>query len=314
MGYQGECPGMKEMAMYEFEAANQPVKTNTTYQSSEVPAVEREFTAVVLAGTRCTTDPVAAIFGGQYKALVPICGKPMVQRVVDSLVQSSAVKRVVIVFDDAAKLKETCPSIQTAYDVPVEVIPCRDSICGSVGGALESAGGEWPFLVTTADHALLTPAMVDRFCAEAIEGGSLSVGFVEKKYLDAAHPSSKRTYLPFRETQLSGANLFAFTNEGAVPVLDFWRQIEMKRKKPWQLFKAFGYRNLLGLLFKRYTVDEAFERASAVLGVEARAVRLPFAEAAIDVDTPRDYHQVTQILKDRRAALRAFEGPLQAAS
>ncbi len=147
-----------------------------------------------------------------------------------------------------------------------------------------------------------------------MQGGALSVGFVEKKYLDAAHPGSKRTYLPFRETQLSGANLFAFTNAGAVPVLNFWRQIEMKRKKPWQLFKAFGYRNLFGLLFKRYTVDEAFERASAVLGVEARAVRLPFAEAAIDVDTPKDYHQVTQILKERRATPGAFEGTLQAVS
>ncbi|WP_286831427.1 MULTISPECIES: nucleotidyltransferase family protein [Kordiimonas] len=305
---------MKEMAMYEFEAAHQPNHSNTLNRLSEMSAVERRFTAVVLAGTRSNTDPVASIFGGQYKALVPICGKPMVERVVDSLVRSRSVKRVVIVFDDAAQLEECCPDIRAGYDVPVEVIPCRDTICCSVGSALESAGGEWPFLVTTADHALLTSAMVDRFCTEAMEGGALSVGFVEKKHLDAEHPGSKRTYLPFRETQLSGANLFAFTNSGALPVLDFWRQIEMKRKKPWQLFKAFGYRNLLGLLFKRYTVDEAFGRASAVLGVEARAVRLPFAEAAIDVDTPKDYHQVTQILKDRMDALGTFETRLQPVS
>ncbi|MFC4347622.1 NTP transferase domain-containing protein [Kordiimonas lipolytica] len=305
---------MKEMAMYEFAAAHQPNHSNTLTRLSEATASERSFAAVVLAGARCSNDPVASIFGGQYKALVPICGKPMVERVIDALASSNSVKRVVVVFDDAEVLHKSCPNIGENYNIPVEVIPCRESICRSVAGALESTGDEWPFLVTTADHALLTPAMVDRFCSEALNGGSLSVGFVEKKHLDAEHPGSKRTYLPFRETQLSGANLFAFTNKGALPVLDFWRQIEMKRKKPWQLFKAFGYRNLLGLLFKRYTVDEAFARASTVLGVEASAVRLPFAEAAIDVDTPKDYHQVTQILQDRTDALHSFEAQLQPVS
>lgn len=306
---------MKDLAMYEFEAAHQPFQGHKSEYPVDRISAERRYTAVVLAGTRSNNDPVASIFGGHYKALVPICGKPMIERVVDALALSVSVKRIVIVFDDEEMLLEACPTLQDQdSDVPVEVVPCGATICCSVADALEAAGGEWPFLVTTADHALLTPAMVDRFCSEAEQGGSLSVGFVEKKHLDEAHPGSKRTYLPFRETQLSGANLFAFTNEGALPVLDFWRSIETKRKKPWQLFKAFGYRNLLGLLFKRYTVDEAFERASAVLGVKAGAVRLPYAEAAIDVDTPKDYHQVTQIIEDRRARVRDFEPQLQPVS
>lgn len=294
---------MKDLAMYEYEANRLPGFDSRQGSGHTAEAQDRRFTAVVLAGTRTINDPVASIFDKQYKALVPICGKPMILRVVEALAASSSVKKIVIVFDAPDQLRAACPAVgDIVGDVELEIVPCGDTICCSVAGAVEAAGASWPFLVTTADHALLTPAMVDRFCTDALEGGSLSVGFVEKKYLDEAHPGSKRTYLPFKETQLSGANLFAFTDAGAMPVLDFWRDIESKRKKPWQLFKAFGYRNLLGLLFKRYTVDEAFQRASSVLGVSAGAVRLPFAEAAIDVDTPKDYHQVTQIIEDRRAA------------
>ncbi|NVJ69348.1 MAG: NTP transferase domain-containing protein [Alphaproteobacteria bacterium] len=303
---------MKEMAMYEFEATPEPVSDIHPEIDAEEEGGAARYTAVVLAGSRSNSDPVASAFGSRHKALVPICGTPMIARVVKALRGAQSVKRIVIVFDDEQELFEACPQFQSnECDTRVDVVPCSGSICGSVASALDACGEEWPFLVTTADHALLTSTMVDRFCFGVNQGAKLAVGFVERKYIDAAHPGSKRTYLPFRETQLSGANLFAFTDEGALPVLDFWRQIEMKRKKPWQLFRAFGYRNLFGLLMKRFTVDEAFERASKVLGVKACAVRLPFAEAAIDVDTPKDYEQVTQILEGRISGTVQPENPLQ---
>lgn len=299
---------MKDLAMYEYEANQLPDFECTQGLDTTKDDSQRQFTAVILAGTRSSHDPVASIFDKEFKALVPICGKPMIMRVVEALASSSSVKKIVVVFDAPEQLRAACPDLTDRIgEVALDVVPCGDTICCSVASAVKAAEASWPYLVTTADHALLTPAIVDKFCSDALLGGSLSVGFVEKKYLDEAHPGSKRTYLPFKETQLSGANLFAFTDAGAMPVLDFWRDIEGKRKKPWQLFKSFGYRNLLGLLFKRYTVDEAFERASEVLGVRAVAVRLPFAEAAIDVDTPKDYHQVTQIIEDRRSEALVFE-------
>lgn len=306
---------MKEMAMYEFEATPEPVSEIQSENIAGVEAGASKFTAVVLAGSRSTGDPVATAYGSRHKALVPICGAPMIARVVDALKASQSVKRIVIVFDDQQELFNACPQFRNQEcQTPIDVVPCSGSICGSVASALKACGEGWPFLVTTADHALLTPMMVDRFCSGATDGAKLAVGFVERRYIEAAHPGSKRTYLPFRETQLSGANLFAFTDEGALPVLDFWRQIEMKRKKPWQLFRAFGYKNLVGLLMKRFTVDEAFDRASKVLGVQACAVRLPFAEAAIDVDTPKDYEQVSRILENRSQKIDELGKSLQTAS
>jgi len=298
---------MNEIAMFEFEAKTLPGWQNKVDQRTSEKRDRKDFTAIILAGTRRVDDPVAALIGGQYKALVPICGEVMVSRVAKALAFSGSVKRIVIVFDEPELLFDACPTLQEEVgDVDIEILPCADTICCSVGAAIKAANADWPYLVTTADHALLTPEMVNKFCADARAQRGLAVGFVERAYLEAAHPGSKRTYLPFKETQLSGANLFAFMSGEALPVLDFWRAIEQKRKKPWQLFKAFGYRNLFGLLFKRFTVDQAFERASRVLGVSANAVRLPFAEAAIDVDTALDYEQVSQILRLREQASPAF--------
>ncbi|PCI64505.1 MAG: MobA-like NTP transferase domain containing protein [Kordiimonadales bacterium] len=263
-----------------------------------------DFTAIVLAGSRSTNDPVASVFGARYKALVPICGKPMIERVVEALIGSSSVKRIVIVFECEKSLYASCPDFKTlAEQIDISVVACRDSICRSVSGAMEASGAEWPYLVTTADHALLTPQIVNEFCDNARGQSDMAIGLVEKKYLDEKHPNSKRTYLPFRETKLSGANLFAFMSPKTVKAIEFWGSIEQQRKKPWRLFAQFGFLNLVNLLLKRLTVDQAFEKASERLGLTVRAIRLPFAEAAIDVDSPKDFAQVTEILKNRAQVL-----------
>ncbi len=263
-----------------------------------------DFTAIVLAGSRSGNCPVASVFGEDYKALVPICGKPMISRVVAALSESRSVRKVIIVFDCETSLYTSCPEFENDNtEIEISVVSCGTSICDSVRKAIDSTKTEWPYLVTTADHALLTADIVDRFCDGARFNSELAVGLVEKKYLDEQHPNSKRTYLPFRETKLSGANLFAFMKPESETALSFWKTIEKQRKKPWKLFAAFGWKNVFGLVLKRFTVDEAFSRASDTLGVQVKAVRLPIAEAAIDVDSPKDYAQVTQILEKRVVAI-----------
>lgn len=258
------------------------------------------FTAIILAGKRSDTDPVASIFGHKYKALVPLAGRPMIAYALDALRASKSVGDIHIVFDGEDELFGTCGKLKTELDsAGVKVVATAKSICESVIKAIEETGGQFPYLVTTADHALLLPEVVDYFCNEAADLKGLGAGFVEEKYIKAMHPDSKRTYLPFRDTKLSGANLFAFMTPESVKVLEFWKNVESERKRPWKLFKAFGFFNLVGLMLRQLSVKGAFRRASKVLGVETVAVNLPFAEAAIDVDSPRDYMQVTKILEQR---------------
>src|SRR3546814_8255511 len=72
-----------------------------------------------------------------------------------------------------------------------------------------------------------------------------------------------------------------------------------QRKKPWRIAAVFGPVLLLGYLLRRFTLDEAMARISARLGVRVAAVKMPMAEAAIDVDKAEDLLLAEEILRKR---------------
>ncbi len=158
-------------------------------------------------------------------------------------------------------------------------------------------------LVTTADHALLTPEIVDHFarCADAT-GADLAVGVVAEELIRAAYPATTRTYLRFRDGGYSGANLFAFRAPAALRAAEFWVRAEAHRKQPWRLARAFGWTTLLLFALRRLRFDEALQRASRAIGCRIAGVALPFAQAAIDVDRPSDLELASSILEARERA------------
>jgi hypothetical protein len=112
----------------------------------------------------------------------------------------------------------------------------------------------------------------------------------------ARYPQSKRTYIGFRDERYSGSNLFALMSESALQLPQLWLRVEQQRKKPWRIAAVFGPVLLLGYLLRRFSLDDAMVRISARLGVRVAAVKMPFAEAPIDVDKPEDLELVEQIL------------------
>ena len=67
---------------------------------------------------------------------------------------------------------------------------------------------------------------------------------------------------------------------------------------PWRLVATFGLSSLLLFLLRRLDLAEAFARASEILDVDVRAIELPWAEAAVDVDKVSDWRLVNEILAD----------------
>jgi hypothetical protein len=59
---------------------------------------------------------------------------------------------------------------------------------------------------------------------------------------------------------------------------------ERFRKRPWRLVSTFGPLSLALFALRRLDIDRALERASRAIGARVAAIRLPFAEAAVDVD------------------------------
>lgn len=256
------------------------------------------FHAVVLAGDRGPDDPLLRHAGVSAKALLPLAGRPMVLRVLDALGASSAIRGVTLVGPGPSQLAD-CPALSALVAAGrLAWLPPQPSPSASALAALAGLAADRPVLLTTADHALLHAAWVDRFCAAArASGKDAVVGLTELAGVQAAFPQSRRTALRFRDGAFCGCNLFAFLNPAGRRAPAFWRQIEQRRKQPHRLASALGFGTLLKYLTHRLTLAEGLDRLSQRVGARLGAVLLDEPRAAIDVDSVADLELVRALLR-----------------
>ncbi|MCZ6605332.1 MAG: NTP transferase domain-containing protein [Alphaproteobacteria bacterium] len=257
--------------------------------------------AIVLAGDRDPEDPLAREAGKVSKSLVPVAGVAMLERVVAALEASARIGRICIVHslaDPAADLPGLAGSFADGRLMSVAAGPTPSM---SVLNGVEALANRFPLLITTSDHALLRPEMVDHFVGQCLAGttgiADIAAGVTSEALIRRSYPASKRTYLKFKDGAYSGSNLFALGSQRGLEAVRLWRRAEGQRKRPWRVAGVFGPGLLVGYLLRRWTLDEAMAKVSARLGMAAKCVVMPFAEAAIDVDTRDDLKLVEAILR-----------------
>ncbi|QIK96778.1 NTP transferase domain-containing protein [Sphingomonas sp. HDW15A] len=251
-----------------------------------------QYTALLLAGVRPGGDPFAEQHGVPAKALIPVAGEPMIARPVRALLESPQIGAVRILTQRPDLLGEAVPC-----DARVTFGTSGATIAATLEDILADPATTFPLLVTTADHALLTPAMIGDFCEQAA-GADIAVGVVERKALMARLPHSIRTWIALKGGAYSGANLFALGSPASARAVALWREVEQDRKKGWKLLAALGLPGLLGLLRLR-RLDQVITAIGRRLGIEARAVVIDDALAAVDVDKPADLALAEAIIQGR---------------
>ena len=250
--------------------------------------------ALVLAAGRGPGDPLAGAYGVANKCAIPVGGVPMLRRVHDALAASGLFNRIAVSIDDEA-------AARAVLGRSARVLASATSAPASVLAAVASGALQYPVLITTGDHALLTPRMLAHFCAASeTSGADFTVGLARAEIVLAAYPESVRTFFRLGSDRVSGCNLFALLNARGLRLLERWQYLEQARKKPWRLVAAFGPVALLRFALGRLSLDAAFATVSARLGLAVKPVIMPFAEAAIDVDKPADKDLAEKILGTRR--------------
>lgn len=262
--------------------------------AGESESADHSWTAIVLAGQRPGIDPVAAAFGERYKALVPVCGMSMLERVLRTLLDVPAIARVVVVAQNPDLLVRGSLAWAATHS-HVVLAESTGGISQSIAAVVGTPVAPWPVLVTTADHPLLTRAMVEAFLAQS-SGSDVAVAAVERRTVLSRYPDSRRTWLKFSDGAYSGANLFALRNPRTVPALELWTRAEKDRKQAIRLFWHFGPVLALRAITRTIGFAEALRRAGTNLHLSAKLVALDFAEAAIDVDKLDDHATVERIL------------------
>jgi len=257
--------------------------------------------ALVLAGRR-SADERSPGGSERHKALEPVDGVAMLERVVGALEATGRFASITVSSDDPSLVRATPALAASAERGVLRFAASGASPAASVAAFLASAGASGPVLATAADHALLQPRWVEHFleAAEA-SGADAVVALVEAGVFRREFPDARRTFIPLRGSAVSGANLFLFRPPRGAEVARFWVRAEAFRKRPWRMVATFGPLVLLRFLLHRLDLDGALAAAGRVIGARIAAVRMPFAESAIDVDTPEDLVLANRLLAARRA-------------
>jgi GTP:adenosylcobinamide-phosphate guanylyltransferase len=257
------------------------------------------FTAIIMAADRNPDDPVSRAAGVSCKALTPVGGIPMVLRVLNALEESLAVGPRLLC-GPPWPLLEQAPALKSGVDAgDYGWTASRNSPSASASAAMEQIQDSQPVLLTTADHTLLSSQIIDYFCGQACTADfDLMVALAPHELVATTYPGLQRTRLRFSDRDYCSCNLFAFMTPRSRAITGFWRRVESQRKQPWRMIGILGWWPVFKYLLGRLPLQEALARISDRLEMKIGVIILPFADAAVDVDTENDWRLVQQILAE----------------
>lgn len=271
--------------------------------SGKLNPTAQPFAAVVLAADRTGKDPITQHTGSACKAFAPVAGVPMIIRVLDTL-QACDLISTIVLCGPPESLHDQCPELkQRIASGQVTWLPNLDSPSRSADSGLDHIPLDTPVLLTTADHALLTPAIVRDFLQRAAATPcDAAVGAVSEQAITAAFPGCKRTIIRLRDGGFRGCNLYAFNPRGRA-LVGFWRQAEDLRKRPWRLIgKVLGFKAVFLYLFGLLTSQQGLAAVSEKSGVNIQVIMLDDARAGVDVDKVEDLMLAESMLSQQSSS------------
>ena len=258
------------------------------------------FTAIVLAADREAGNEVARAAGVRCKSLAPVNGIPMVFRVLEALRSSNCIGERILCGPPETIMAQEPELRDLVATGGVRWFENQATPSSSAYHILQQLPEETPVLLTTSDHALLSPPIIEHFCSQALASGcDVVAGAARHEVVTGAFPETHRTSYRLKEGAYCSCNLFAFLTPRARTAALFWRQVEKERKNPLRVIRVFGLTALIRYLWGGVTLAAAMDHVSQRLGFRVGVVVLPFPEAAVDVDSVRDWHFVRRIAGEK---------------
>ena len=214
----------------------------------------------------------------------------MLLRPLRALLDCPSIDRIRVLTQNVAEIGAVVPDYQL-----IALESSSGTIASTVSRILADTATTYPILITTADHALLTGAMIVEFQNRAA-GSDLAIAVVEKENLSSRLPQSHRTWIGFKGGSYSGANLFAIGSPKAAAAISLWASVEQDRKKGWRMLLTLGPALFLGAVLRLRTLDQSLAQISRKLEISLTAVVMDDPLAAVDVDKPSDLTLVEAII------------------
>lgn len=256
------------------------------------------YTGLVLAASRGNLDPLAQAGGVSHKCFIDIAGQPMIRRVVESVIQSERIGRLLVAIeaesiDEARSILADVEGAET-----IEYVPSQSMIGATVSAIARP--DLLPLVITTGDNALHTGEMVRFFCdALDEEQADGAIGLTPAAYVLDKYPEGNRAFHRFRDGAFSSCNIYAMLRERSLNGPRVFNSGGQFGKKPKRLIGAFGLLAFLLYKSRLLKLRTFLSFLSRAIGVRTAPVLMPFAEGPIDVDRMQDWVLANRIIRER---------------
>ncbi len=262
-----------------------------------------ELTALVMAaGRQGTADPVARLQDKSHKCLVEIDGVAMIERTVQTLIDSACFSRILVSIENEQVLHKLDTTRRWLENGTIKVIPSAESLTGSLARLSESAELRLPLIITTADNALHTAGLIRDFVNEFIgSDADVALAVTHESTVINAYPQGKFGFFRFRDGGYSFCNLYGIRTGKGLEAAKIFRTGGQFRKRPWRMLGAFGAVSLILYKWRLACLDTLLRRIGRRLGMQIDRITLDYPFAPIDVDNPQTFAFSEQILEQRRS-------------
>lgn len=259
---------------------------------------EAPVTVILLAAQRTgVVNPLAARAGVSHKCLVPICGRPLIAHVMETLTALPAVSAIRVVLEPDGQA-EVDPILEPfrASGIPIELVDSHENIVESVIAATK--GEDRTFIITTADNVLLTTEALEqvRTTLSACDG---IISLTTRERVWAVHRQAQRGFYDFRDHGYASCNLFGLNGRKSLAAAEVFREGGQFMSNRGRMIRAFGLFNIILMALKLITLPQGMDRLGKRFGLNLKPVIFEDGALAVDVDNPRTYTVAEWVLGKR---------------
>jgi GTP:adenosylcobinamide-phosphate guanylyltransferase len=240
--------------------------------------------AVVIAGGRPQPgEPLYPYTQGNAKALLDVCGKPMIQWVLDALCAAETIEHVLII---------GLPSdVELSCSKAVAFMPDQGGLLQNLRAGMKRVREINPssqyILSVSSDIPAITAAMVDWVVKTALETkDEVYYNVIKRAVMEQRYPNSRRSYTRLKGLEVCGGDMNVISAVIGTEREALWERIIAARKNVFKQAALIGYDTLILLLLRLINLDQAVRLVTKRLGLKGRAVVCPYAEVGMDVDKP----------------------------
>jgi GTP:adenosylcobinamide-phosphate guanylyltransferase len=254
---------------------------------------------VIAGGIPAPDEPLYAFTQGRLKALLDVAGKPMVQWVLDALSEASTIERVVVIgLSEADGLQG-----DERFIFGPNQGGMLQNVRAGVEKVLELNPAARHVLTVSSDIPALKAEMVDWMVNTAMETDhDIYYSVITREVMERRFPASKRSYTRLKDVEICGGDMNMIRAQTVTTNDALWERLLAARKNALKQAALLGYDNLILLLTRRITMQDAVDRVTRRMDITGRVIFSPYAEIGMDIDKP---HQLEILRADLVASLAA---------